>query len=325
MRFLITGGAGFVGSHLADAVVARGDEALVLDDLSSGSAANLANAIATGRCELVVGDARDKALVEGLVARSDAVFHLAASVGVRLFAQEPVHTISNNASAAEVVLLAASKRGVPTLFTSSSEVYGGTREVPFREDAPLVLPPTERPRGAYATSKLLGEALALACVRERGARIVVARLFNVAGARQRVEQGMVLPRFLAQARAGEPLTIYGDGRQTRCFTHVEDTVAALLSLLLCPDARGQVVNVGSAEEIGILELAELVRAVTRSRSTLRFVPFAEAIGGGLEDPPRRVPHLGRLERLVGAVPRTKVATLVARLYADAGAAAVTAP
>jgi UDP-glucose 4-epimerase len=316
MRFLITGGAGFVGSHLADALAARGDSVTVLDDLSTGCASNLAVARATGRCSLVAGDARDAALVARLVASVDHVVHMAASVGVRLFASDPVGTLTNNVRAAEVVFAAAASRGVPVLFTSSSEVYGSGTEAPFREDAPLVLPPSESPRGAYATSKLLGEGLLLAHARARGLGATIVRLFNVAGPRQRREHGMVLPRFSAQASAGEPLTIYGDGTQTRCFTHVRDVVGAIMRLLGSEPARGLVLNVGSARETSVLELARLVRGLARSDSALRFVPFAEAVGGGLDDPRHRVPDLTRLRATLGSVPETGLERIVLDALAD---------
>jgi UDP-glucose 4-epimerase len=313
MRVLITGGAGFIGSHLADAYLARGDEVLALDDLSTGSAENVRHLKGCARFRLVVGSVRDADAVAELVAECDAVVHLAAAVGVRLVVEHPLGTIETNVRGTEVVLAAAAARGRKVLLASTSEVYGLSDRVPFREDDPLVIGPTTTARWGYACSKALDEFLALAYHRERGLPVVIARLFNTVGPRQTGRYGMVLPTFVRQALAGEPITVHGDGMQTRCFCDVSDVVAALVALLDHPGAVGEVFNVGSDYEIAIGELAETVKVLADSRSDLVLVPYSEAHGAGFEDVFRRAPDLGKLRRLIGHRPAVSLEQIVLRV------------
>jgi UDP-glucose 4-epimerase len=301
--FLLTGGAGFIGSHLAERLVARGDRVLVLDDLSTGRRANLSALEGQPGFELHTGSALDEGLVQSLAERAGAILHLAAAVGVRRIVERPVETIVTNVEATRVVLAAAARRRTPVLFASTSEVYGKSDAVPFREDADVSLGPTTRSRWSYACSKALDEWLAFAYRAEHGVPLRIARLFNVVGPRQTGRYGMVLPSLARQALRGEPLTVFGDGRQTRSFAHVRDVVGALLALHDAPAAEGEVVNVGSDEELSILELAERVRAAAGSRAEIVLVPYAEAYGEGFEDMRRRVPDLAKLERLIGSAPR----------------------
>jgi UDP-glucose 4-epimerase len=298
MRYLITGGAGFIGSHLARHLLAAGHRVDVIDDLSTGSESSL-QALRGPRLQVVIDSASNDAAVGGLVDRCDAVFHLAAAVGVMLIVEQPVRTIETNIHATEVVLRHAARRGRPVLLASTSEVYGKSARVPFREDGDLVLGPPTRSRWSYAASKLVDEFLALAWARERGLPVVIARLFNTVGPGQTGRYGMVLPRFVQQALAGGPLTVYGDGRQTRCFCHVRDVVGALAQLIDAPRARGQVFNVGSSREIAVRALAERVRRRVHPKAKIRLVPYARAYGEGFEDMRRRMPDLSRIRRAIG--------------------------
>ncbi|HEX6884931.1 MAG TPA: NAD-dependent epimerase/dehydratase family protein [Planctomycetota bacterium] len=313
MRVLVTGGAGFIGAHLVQALRARGDEVLVLDDLSTGRAANLAGQEAG--CELVRGSVLDAALVARLVARVEGVFHLAARVGVRLVLEQPSATLETNVVGTRNVLAAAARQGARVLFASSSEVYGRNEAPPFAEDAPLLPGATREPRWSYALSKAMGEALAFAHAREHGLPVIVVRFFNVVGPRQRGDFGMVLPRFVRAAVAGVPLEVYGDGAQTRSFLHVGDAVERLLALWDEPRARGQVVNVGGAEELSILELARRVRAAAGSSAELVRMPYREAYGTEMRDFRRRVPDLARLAGLIGPRPARSLEAIVAELVA----------
>ena len=310
MRVLVTGGAGFTGSHLCEALVARGDDVVALDDLSAGSRANLASLDASPRFELVVGSASNAELVQGLVSRVDRVLHLAAAVGVRLVVERPVHAITTNVDTARVVLAACARASRPFLLASTSEVYGKSVAAPFREDADVTLGATTRGRWSYACSKALDEWLALAHARESGLEVRIARLFNVVGPRQSSRWGMVLPTFARQALAGDPITVHGDGAQTRCFAHVADVVRMLLALDGCAAALGEVVNVGADEEITVRRLAELVRALSDSRSEIVHVPYEEVFASDFEDMARRVPDLSKLERLIGERPRTALERIV---------------
>ena len=316
MKVFITGGAGFIGSHLATRLLDRGDRVLVLDDLSTGSMDNIAHLVGRERFEYRIGSALDVPLVSECLDRCDATVHLAAAVGVRLIVERPVHTIETNIGASEVVLGAAAKKQKLVLLASTSEVYGKSEKLPFTEDADLHLGPTMNSRWAYACSKALDEWLALAYYREKKVPVIIVRLFNTVGPRQTGRYGMVLPNFAAQALAGEPITVYGSGTQTRCFGHVRDAVEALVRLLGTPAAIGGVFNVGADEEVSMHRLAELVRDAADSHSDIRLVPYAEAYAEGFEDMLRRVPDLTKLERTIGFRPRTSLKDIVADVVAD---------
>lgn len=312
---VVTGGAGFVGSHLVELLLARGSRVRVLDDLSTGSTKNLAAVAGHPHLEVVVGSAADPATVTRACRGAGSVFHLAGVVGVQRLAKEPLQVMHGNLRCTEVVLEVAADAHLPILIASSSEVYG-QGPVPFRESDPVRPGPTEGLRGGYACAKAMGEWLALAHAHERGLPAVVARLFNVVGPRQNGAYGMVLPRFLQQARDGQPLTVFGDGSQTRCFGAVREVVAALLDLLACGRAFGQCVNVGSDREISVLRLAELVRREVGSVSPIECVPHERVFPKGFVDPARRVPSLDRLRALVGWAPEQPLEAIVAELAAE---------
>lgn len=316
MRAFITGGAGFIGSHLSETFLDRGWQVLVLDDLSTGSIANIEHLVGRPGFDYRIGSVLDAPLVTELVDRCDVTIHLAAAVGVRLIVERPVHTIETNVHGTEVVLSAVARKGLPVLIASTSEVYGKSANVPFREDADLVLGPTTASRWAYACSKALDEWLGLAYARERGVPVTVFRLFNTVGPRQTGRYGMVLPTFARQAVDGEPITVYGTGEQSRCFSHVKDVVEAIVRLVETPGARGQVFNIGSNEEVSINELAERVRAAAGSRSPIVHVPYTEAYAEGFEDMPRRVPDVSKLERTIGMRPKRSLDTIINDVLAE---------
>ena len=295
MRVLITGGAGFIGSHLAEAYLARGDEVFVLDDLSTGSIDNIRHLKANPRFHYTIESVHHGPTVAELVDQCDVVFHLAAAVGVRLIVESPVRTIETNVHGTEVVLAKANKKKKKVLIASTSEVYGLSDQVPFREDGNLVLGPTSKGRWSYACSKAIDEFLALAYWRERKLPTIIVRLFNTVGPRQTGQYGMVVPTFVKQALTGRPITIHGDGSQTRCFTDVGDVVRALVALMDHPGAVGEVFNIGSSEEVAIRSLAERVKALTHSGSEIVSIPYELAYGEGFEDMPRRVPDLAKIE------------------------------
>jgi len=300
MRYLITGGAGFIGSHLADHLLGQGHEVFVIDDLSTGAMDNIRHLKGHDRFHYEIDTIANTPLLAELVDSVDAVFHLAAAVGVRLVVEQPVRTIETNIEGTGLVLRAAQKKAKPVLVASSSEVYGKSISVPFREDDDMVLGPSSKARWSYACSKAIDEFLAIAYARERQLPTVVARLFNTVGPRQTGRYGMVIPSFVRQALAGDAITVYGDGQQSRCFTHVADVVRSIHLLLDRTQAgqvRGEVFNVGSSEEVSILELAERVRAQAGSASELVFVPYDEAYAEGFEDMRRRVPSTEKLRRL----------------------------
>ena len=302
MRYLITGGAGFIGSHLADELLARGHHVHVLDDLSTGTVDNVKHLSREPRFEFTIGSAADPATVSELMSGCDAVYHLAAAVGVELIVNNPVRTIETNVRCTEVVLSEAGRLERPVLIASTSEVYGKGRALPFHEDGDLTLGPSHVGRWAYACSKAIDEFLGLAYWKERGLPVVVARLFNTVGPRQTGRYGMVLPRLVGQAVSGQPLTVYGDGTQRRCFCHVSDVVGALVELPGCEAARGEVLNVGSQEEVAILELAHRIIRLTGSDSSVSLIPYHEAYEEGFEDMHRRVPDISKIERMIGWAP-----------------------
>jgi UDP-glucose 4-epimerase len=316
MKVFITGGAGFIGSHLAERLLARGDRVLVLDDLSTGTMDNIAHLVGSPGFDYRIGSALDVPLVSECVDRCDVTVHLAAAVGVRLIVEQPVHTIETNVGATQAVLDAAAKKGKLVLVASTSEVYGKSTKFPFNEDDDLQLGPTTHSRWAYACSKALDEWLALAFFREKSVPVIVTRFFNTVGPRQTGRYGMVLPNFAAQAIAGEPITVYGSGSQQRCFGHVQDAVEAVLRLIASPQAIGQVFNVGNDEEVTILRLAERVREAAGSSSEIRLIPYNEAYPEGFEDMMRRVPDVQKLEKAIGFRPRTPLDRIISDVVTD---------
>ena len=303
MRALITGGAGFIGSHLADALLNQGDEVLILDNLSTGAIENIAHIKGRPRFEYFIDTVENEPLLAELIDRSDVVFHFAAAVGVKLIVEQPVHTIETNVHGTEVVLKHANKKKRLVVLASTSEVYGKSNDVPFREDSDLVMGPTPKHRWAYACSKAIDEFLALAYWKERKLPVIIVRFFNTVGPRQTGQYGMVIPNFVRQALAGEAITVFGDGTQSRAFTHVADVVGALIALVREPDAIGQVVNIGNTQEVTITALAERVRDLCGSQSPIKYIPYEEAYDSGFEDMPRRVPDLTKVRRMIGYEPR----------------------
>ncbi|WP_428953413.1 NAD-dependent epimerase/dehydratase family protein [Streptomyces sp. cg35] len=330
LTYLVTGGAGFIGSHLTDALLAQGHTVVVLDDLSTGDRGNLAAAWPDPRLRFVRGSVLDARLVDELTARCDAVVHLAAAVGVRRVVEQPLRSFATNVRGTEHVIEAAHRHGRRLLLASTAEIYGKNSAGPVAETADRILGQTTVARWSYATAKAVDEILALGHHREHGLPVTVARLFNTVGPRQSAANGMVLPRLAAQAVAGQPLTVYGDGTQRRCFTYVTDVVDALLRLLAHPGADGEVFNVGSAEETTIADLAGLLVERSGSASPLRFVPYEEvyADGHGFEDAARRVPDTRKLRELTGWTPRADLLDIVDAALLDAGGGTpgpVTAP
>lgn len=316
LRYLLTGGAGFIGSHLADALLARGDHVTVLDNLSTGRAANLDAAARDPRFEFVRGSVLDELVVDELVHRCDVVVHLAAAVGVRLIIEQPLHSFTTNIRGSEIVIEAAHRYRRKVVVVSTSEIYGKNGDLPLAEDADRVLGSPTVARWTYSTAKAVDEILAGAYHRERGLETVTVRLFNTVGPRQSGSYGMVIPSLVDQALRGEPLTVHGDGTQTRCFAHVADVVDAFLLLLDDPAAVGNVYNVGTQQEISILDLArEVVRAVGGS-SAVRLVPYDEAYPAGFEDMRRRVPDTTRLTALTGWRPKRTLADILADVVAE---------
>lgn len=303
MRVLITGGAGFIGSHLSDAYLERGDEVFVIDDLSTGSIDNIQHLKSHPRFHYTIDSVHNQPVVAELVDQCDVIFHLAAAVGVKLIVESPVRTIETNVRGTEVVLNLANKKKKKVLVASTSEVYGLSTEVPFREDGNLVMGATTKGRWSYACSKAIDEFLALAYWREKKLPTIIVRLFNTVGPRQTGQYGMVIPTFVKQALAGRPLTVYGTGEQTRCFGYVGDVVEALVNLMAHPAAVGQVFNIGSSEEVSILQLAERIKGLTQSESEIVLVPYDEAYEEGFEDMPRRVPDVTKVHALVGFQPK----------------------
>ena len=320
---LVTGGAGFIGSHLTEALLGRGDRVTVVDDESTGDPANLAGVGGHPRLCYQKGSVADGELVRSLLAQADEVYHLAAAVGVQLIATSPIHTIETNIYPTELILRELDRRREATgrsatfFLASTSEVYGKNPKPQWSEDDDLVIGPTCRPRWSYGTSKAIDEFLALAYHRERGLPVVVGRFFNVVGPRQSGAYGMVLPRLVEAALAGRPLTVHDDGRQERCFAHVADVAAAVVGLMECPKAVGGVFNIGSDEPISILDLARrVIAAVGNEELAIEFTSYAEAYSSDFEDCRRRVPDLARIRRLIGFRPRYSLDEVIREVVAS---------
>ena len=314
MNVLITGGAGFVGSHLAEALLARGDTVHLLDNLSTGSIVNIEHLKGKPRFGYTVDDLMNEPVTAELIDRADVVFHLAAAVGVRLIVESPVTTIETNVHGTEMVLQLANKKKKKVLIASTSEVYGKSTQVPFREIDDLVMGPTYKSRWAYACSKAIDEFLALAYFREKRLPVVIFRLFNTVGPRQTGRYGMVIPNLVKQALMGHPLTVYGTGQQSRCFTYVSDVVDALIKLADHPEAVGRVINIGNDhEEVTILDLAHRIKERAKSRSEIVLVPYSQAYEEGFEDMPRRVPDLERIRTLIGYEPKVHLDEILDRV------------
>jgi UDP-glucose 4-epimerase len=321
MRALLTGGAGFVGSHLAQALLDEGHTVEVIDDLSTGSLSNIEHLASRPGFRCTIDTVMNEPLMAELVDRSDIIFHLAAAVGVKLIVEAPVRTIETNVHGTEIVLEQAKRGGQRVVIFSTSEVYGKSTAVPFSENADLVMGPTSKHRWAYACSKAIDEFLALAYFKEYQLPVVVVRLFNTVGPRQTGRYGMVIPTFVGQALAGQPITVFGDGRQSRAFTYVGDVVSGLVKLATSAAAPGEVFNIGNHEEISMMALAQKVKTMTGSSSPIVLVPYDEAYEAGFEDMPRRVPDLRKIHAAVGYAPTVGLDEILARVIAHEQATA----
>jgi len=313
VRALITGGAGFIGSHLAESLLGQGHSVAVLDDLSTGRLENIEHLQYHARFTCTIGSVMDETTVSRLIQQADVVFHLAASVGVRLVIERPVHTIETNVHGTETVLRHARRFGKLVLIASTSEVYGKNTQLPFREDADLVMGPPTKTRWGYATSKLLDEFLALGYWKEYQSPVIVVRFFNTVGPRQSARYGMVLPNFVRRALENQTITVHGDGSQTRSFTWVGDVVSAMTKLVQEPKAIGEVFNIGNGAEISIRDLASKVRAITGSTSTVEFVPYNHVFDDSFEDMPRRVPDITKIGQFVGYKPKVHLDEIIERV------------
>jgi UDP-glucose 4-epimerase len=313
---LVTGGAGFIGSHLVERLLRDGKRVVVLDDCSTGSLDNLRAVAGHPGLRIIVSKLSQCGELVSLAGESAGIFHLAAAVGVELVVRSPIHTIETNLHETEAVLKAASQHKTPVLLASTSEVYGKSQKEAFSEEDDLLIGPPLLGRWSYACSKLMDEFLALAYAQERGLPVIIARLFNTVGPRQTGRYGMVLPRFIAAARAGRPLRVHGTGEQTRCFCHVADTVEALLRLMQCPAAYGQVFNVGSTNEVSILELARTVIEQLGSTSTIELTPYDEAYAPGFQDMLRRKPVVKKLSAMTGFTPQTSLEEIIRQTARD---------
>ena len=314
-RALITGGAGFIGSHLAEALLERGWTVEVVDDLSTGSIENISHLKGHPHFAYTLDSVMNRSLMLELVDRADVIFHLAAAVGVRLIVEKPVHTIETNIKATELILELAARKRRPLLLASTSEVYGKLDKPKFSEDDDVILGPTSKSRWCYAASKMIDEFLARAYFKEHGLPTVVARLFNTIGPRQTGQYGMVVPRFVRLALAGQPIPVYGDGTQRRSFTWVGDVVGAMLALIAHPQAYGEVFNIGHTKEISIYDLAVLVKQLTGSASEIGLVPYEQAYEAGFEDMPRRAPDITKIQRLIGYRPGLGLPEMLERVIA----------
>jgi UDP-glucose 4-epimerase len=316
-NILVTGGAGFIGSHLVERLLADGHAVTVMDDLSTGRLENLAAVKSHPSLRLIISKISACGDLSDIVARSQSVYHLAAAVGVELVMTSGLRTIETNLRETEAILDAASGKAVPILFTSTSEVYGKSQQEAFSEEDDLLIGPPHLSRWSYACSKLMDEFLALAHAKENGTPVVIARLFNTVGPRQTGQYGMVLPRFIQAARRGQPLRVFGDGRQTRCFCAVQDTVEALVRLQACPAARGEIFNIGSTEEISIGRLAAMIIAHLKSSSAIELIPYEKACPPGFQDMMRRKPIVSKLAQFVAFQPSTPLSEIIRQTAAAA--------
>ncbi len=311
MRYLITGGAGFIGSHLVDALIENPEnDVTVIDDLSTGSIDNIKHHLQNKRFHLFIDSILNSSIVELLCSQVDFIFHLAAAVGVKTVLEKPLYSIEINITGSRNIFEAAARFNKQVLFTSTSEIYGKNEKVPFTEEDDIVIGSPSKKRWGYACSKALDEFLGLAYAEEKGLKIIIVRLFNTVGPRQTERYGMVLPRFIKQALKNQPITIFKDGSQTRCFTHVKDAITAFLKLSQIPEANSQIINVGSTHEISILNLAKLVKEISGSKSEIVFVQPEKIYGEGFEDMNRRVPDVSKLKKLTGFTPSTSVEEII---------------
>lgn len=315
MRYLITGGAGFIGSHLAERLLEKGEHVVLLDNLSTGSMENIRHLKGSDRLDYHLDGIENRQILAELVDDADVIVHLAAAVGVKLIVESPVRTIETNVNGTQMILEAASKKKKLVLIASTSEVYGKNTNVPFHEDADLVLGATTKGRWSYAASKALDEFLALSYWKEKKQPVIVVRFFNTVGPRQTGRYGMVLPNFVKCALDGDPIEVYGNGQQSRCFCDVRDTVEALLRLIPLDSAVGEVINIGNTEEVTIENLAKIVKHRTASSSPIQFVPYDKAYEPGFEDMMRRVPSIEKLRTLTGFRPQTSLADIIDRVSA----------
>jgi UDP-glucose 4-epimerase len=315
IRFLITGGAGFIGSHLCERLVSQGQQVVAIDNLSTGQVENIAALRGQPNFQFVRETITNLQVLDRLASQADVIIHLAAAVGVQLIVRDPVHTINTNIMGTEAVLAAANRYGCKVLLASTSEVYGKGVKVPFDEEDDRLMGPTTHSRWSYAASKAIDEFMGLAYHRQFGLPVIVVRLFNTVGPRQTGRYGMVVPRFVRQALANQPITVYGDGMQSRCFSDVSDVVEALSGLVEHPAAVGQVYNIGNTEEVTILELAKRIIALSGSHSGIQFVPYDQAYEPGFEDMRRRVPSIEKIHRLIGFQPRCSLDEILQRIIA----------
>lgn len=310
MKSLITGGAGFIGSHLAEELLNQGNEVYIIDDLSTGHIENIEHIKEENNFHYFIDSISNEQLMAELIDKCDVIYHLAAAVGVRLIVENPVRTIETNIMGTEIVLKLANKKKKQVIIASSSEVYGKSNTLPYKEWDDLVLGPTYKARWSYACSKAIDEFLALAYYKEKKLPIIIIRLFNTVGPRQTEAYGMVVPTFVKQALLGQPITVYGDGQQSRCFAYVKDVVRGIIGLAHHPDANGKIFNIGDTEEITIENLAKLVKAITKTNSEIVHIPYDEAYEEGFEDMRRRVPDISRIQKLTGYKPTYDVKEII---------------
>jgi len=310
MKSLITGGSGFIGSHLAEELLNQGNQVSVIDDLSTGSIENIEHLKREKSFQYFIDSIKNESLMAELIDKCDVIYHLAAAVGVRLIVESPVHTIETNIAGTEIILKLANKKKKKVIITSSSEVYGKSNAIPFKENGDLVFGPTYKGRWSYACSKAIDEFLAIAYYKEKKLPIVIARLFNTVGPRQTGTYGMVIPTFIKQALLNHPITVYGDGKQSRCFTHVKDVVKGIIGLAHHSNAISRIFNIGSTEEITIEKLAELVKKITKSDSKVVHIPYDEAYEEGFEDMIKRVPDISKIQKLIDYKPTINIEGII---------------